>query len=205
MYKRQGLRIASGLFKKFVIADSLAQGMSLTAVNAAQATSTLGLWMLLYGYALRLYFDFAGYTDMAIGLGLLFGIRLPENFDRPYLKSNITTFWQSWHMTLSSWARFYVFTPLSRSLLRRKPRPSPTLIVLVAQIATMTTIGLWHGISWTFFIWGLWHGVGLFVHKQWSDRTRKWYRELAEKPWQKRAWTLFSWFCLLYTSPSPRD
>ena len=192
-----GLRIASGLFKKFVIADSLAQGMSLTAVNAAQATSTLGLWMLLYGYALRLYFDFAGYTDMAIGLGLLFGIRLPENFDRPYLKSNITTFWQSWHMTLSSWARFYVFTPLSRSLLRRKPRPSPTLIVLVAQIATMTTIGLWHGISWTFFIWGLWHGVGLFVHKQWSDRTRKWYRELAEKPWQKRAWTLFSWFVTL--------
>jgi len=189
-----GWRIALGLFKKFVIADSLALGMSLTAVNAAQATSTLGLWVLLYGYALRLYFDFAGYTDIAIGLGLLFGIRLPENFERPYLKTNITTFWQSWHMTLSNWARFYVFTPLSRSLLRRKPRPSPTLIVLVAQLATMITIGLWHGITWTFFIWGLWHGVGLFIHKQWSDRTRQWYRGLAEKPGQKRAWALFSWF-----------
>jgi len=189
-----GWRIALGLFKKFVIADSLAQGMSLTAVNAAQTTSTLALWVLLYGYALRIYFDFAGYTDIAIGLGLLFGIRLPENFNRPYLKTNITTFWQSWHMTLSNWARFYVFTPLSRALLRRKPRPSPTLIVFVAQLATMITIGLWHGITWTFFIWGVWHGVGLFLHKQWSDRTRKWYRGLADKPAQKRAWTLFSWF-----------
>lgn len=189
-----GYRIAIGLFKKFVIADSLAQGMALTAVNATQATSPGALWLLLYGYALRLYFDFAGYTDMAIGLGLLFGVRLPENFDRPYLKNNLTTFWQSWHMTLSHWARFYVFTPLSRALLRRKPRPSPILIVLVAQLATMITIGLWHGVTWTFLIWGLWHGLGLFVHKQWSDRTRLWYRTLAEKPGQKRAWTLFGWF-----------
>jgi len=192
-----GLRIATGLFKKLVIADSLAQGMSLTAVNATQVTSPLALWVLLYGYALRLYFDFAGYTDIAIGVGLLLGIRLPENFNRPYLKSNITSFWQSWHMTLSSWARFYVFTPLSRSLLRRKPRPSPTLIVFIAQIATMTTIGLWHGVTWTFFIWGLWHGIGLFIHKQWSDRTRVWYRGLTEKPGQKRAWTLFGWFVTL--------
>ncbi|MBK8989156.1 MAG: MBOAT family protein [Chloroflexi bacterium] len=189
-----GLRIAAGLFKKLVIADSLAQGMSLTAVNATQVTSPLALWALLYGYALRLYFDFAGYTDIAIGVGLLLGIRLPENFNRPYLQTNITTFWQSWHMTLSSWARFYVFTPLSRTLLRRKPRPSPTLIVFIAQIATMTTIGLWHGLTWTFLIWGLWHGVGLFIHKQWSDRTRRWYRALEGKPGQKRAWALFGWF-----------
>jgi alginate O-acetyltransferase complex protein AlgI len=189
-----GYRIASGLFKKFVIADSLAQGMALTAVNATQATSPGALWLLLYGYSLRLYFDFAGYTDVAIGLGLLFGVRLPENFDRPYSKNNITAFWQSWHITLSNWARFYVFTPLSRTLLRRKPRPSPILIVLIAQLATMITIGLWHGITWPFLIWGLWHGLGLFVHKQWSDRTRPWYRALADKPTQKRAWTLVGWF-----------
>jgi len=189
-----GYRIAIGLFKKFVIADLLAQGMSLTVSNADQATSPLALWILLYGYSLRLFFDFAGYTDIAIGLGILFGIRLPENFNRPYLKTNITAFWQNWHATLSNWARFYVFTPLSRTLLRRKPRPSTTLIVFVSQTATMLTIGLWHGVSWNYFIWGLWHGTALFAHKQWSDRTRKWYRGLNDKPTQKRAWTFFSWF-----------
>lgn len=189
-----GQRIAIGLFKKFVIADTLAMGMALDPVNALQATSTAALWVLLYGYALRLYFDFAGYSDIAIGIGILFGIRLPENFDRPYLKTNITQFWQSWHKTLSDWARFYVFSPLSRALLRRKPRPSPTLIVLASQLATMIVIGLWHGVTVNFFIWGVWHGIALFVHKQWSDRTRKWYRGLDEKPLQKRAWTLLAWF-----------
>ncbi len=189
-----GQRIFIGMFKKFVIADALAQGMSLTPVNANQATSTAGLWVLLYGYAFRLFFDFSGYTDIAIGLGILFGIKLPENFDRPYLKTSITKFWQSWHITLSNWVRFYVFSPLSRALLRRKPRPSPTLIVFVSQLTTMIVIGLWHGITWNFFIWGVWHGMALFVHKQWSDRTRKWYRELQKKTWQKRAWTIFSWF-----------
>ena len=189
-----GTRIVIGMGKKFILADGLAQGLSLTPLNAMQATSTAGLWVLLYGYALRLYFDFSGYTDIAIGLGQLFGIRLPENFNRPYLQSNITRFWQSWHITLSDWVRFYVFSPLSRALLRRQPRPSSTLIVLISQLATMIIIGLWHGISWTFLIWGLWHGLGLFAHKQWSDRTRKWVRGLKEKPGQLRAWTLLSWF-----------
>jgi D-alanyl-lipoteichoic acid acyltransferase DltB (MBOAT superfamily) len=185
-----GARIAAGLFKKFVIADSLAL-LALNPTNAAQAVSVPGLWLLLYGYALRLFFDFSGYSDIAIGVGILFGVRLPENFNRPYLKTNITTFWQSWHMTLSNWARFYVFTPLSRSLLSRKPKPSPALVVLAGHLATMTVIGLWHGISANFVIWGLWHGVGLFVHKQWSDRTRAWYREKGK---QSRAWTLLTWF-----------
>jgi alginate O-acetyltransferase complex protein AlgI len=187
-------RIFIGMFKKFVIADTLAQGMSLTAENAVQAESTLGLWLLLYGYALRLYFDFAGYSDIAIGIGILFGIKLPENFDRPYLKSNITAFWQSWHITLSNWVRFYVFTPLSRWLLRRTWRPSSTIIVFVAQVTTMVVMGLWHGVTWNFFIWGLWHGLGLFVHKQWSDRTRMWYRELSQSPGRKRTWTTLTCF-----------
>ncbi|HUM70872.1 MAG TPA: MBOAT family O-acyltransferase, partial [Chloroflexota bacterium] len=187
-------RILTGLFKKFVIADTLALGMSLTAVNAEQATSTFWLWVLLYGYALRLYFDFGGYTDIAIGIGILFGVKLPENFRRPYLATNITAFWQRWHISLSDWARFYIFTPLSRSLLRRKRRPSNTLILFTAHLTTMTVIGLWHGITPNFFIWGLWQGVALFAHKQWSDRTRKWYRGLAEKRWQKRGWTAVTWF-----------
>jgi len=187
-------RIGIGVFKKFVIADSLAMGVALTPTNAAQTHSALALWILLYGYALRLYFDFGGYSDIAIGIGILLGIRLPENFNRPYLRQNITVFWQSWHATLSAWARSYIFSPLSRWLLSRKPKPSSTLIVLATQTATMIVIGMWHGITLNFLIWGIWHGIGLFVHKQWTDRTRKWYRGLNEKPAQKRAWTLVGWF-----------
>jgi alginate O-acetyltransferase complex protein AlgI len=186
-------RIAVGALKKFVIADTLALGLALNPTNAAQAESTLWLWVLLYGYALQLFFDFSGYTDIAIGIGVLFGVKLPENFKRPYFKTDITSFWQSWHVTLSDWARFYVFSPLSRSLLRRKPKPSPTLIVLSAQVATMVTIGLWHGVTWNFLLWGLWHGVGLFVHKQWTDRTRKWYRQLKDRTVSFRAWKTLAW------------
>jgi alginate O-acetyltransferase complex protein AlgI len=208
-----GWRILTGLLKKFVIADSLALGLTLTSDNALQVESIGGLWLLLYGYALRLFFDFSGYTDIAIGLGILFGVRMPENFRRPYLQTNITRFWQCWHITLSDWARFYVFTPLSRSLLRRKPRPSPTLIVLTAQLATMAVIGLWHGVAGNFLIWGLWHGLGLFVHKQWSDRSRQWYRRLQGRRWAPKVWTAVTWlitfhFVVLgwvwFLLPSPR-
>jgi alginate O-acetyltransferase complex protein AlgI len=111
-------RISMGLFKKFVVADGLAY-FSLNTTNLAQANSAGAVWIMLYSYAIRLYFDFSGYSDIAIGIGMLFGIQLPENFDRPYLKNNITTFWQSWHMTLSYWVRSYVYSPLSRNILRR--------------------------------------------------------------------------------------
>lgn len=186
-------RIGQGLFKKFVIADTLAQGLSLTPALAEGASSAGALWLLLLGYGLRLYFDFAGYSDIAIGLGILFGIRLPENFDRPYSRTNLTTFWKSWHMTLSNWARLYVFTPLSRELLRRKRRPSSTVIVLIAHLTTMIVIGLWHGITWTFLIWGVWHALGLWVHKLWSDRTRGWYRGLQQRPRPRRLWAAAGW------------
>lgn len=191
-------RIGEGLFKKFVIGDFLAQGLSLTPAMVDGASNTAALWALLFGYGLRLYFDFGGYSDIAIGLGILFGIRLPENFDRPYTRTNITTFWQSWHITLSSWARFYVFTPLSRAFLRRRKPDAPSLltpttIVLTSHLATMMVIGLWHGISWNFLIWGFWHAIGLFIHKLWSDRTRKWYRRLQERPWSRRLWAASGW------------
>lgn len=182
-------RISIGIFKKFVLADSLAL-FALNEVNALQVTSAGGTWLLLYAYALRLFLDFSGYTDIAIGLAWLFGIHLPENFDRPYLKNNITAFWQSWHMTLSQWVRFYVFSPLSRTLLRRNPKPSPLLVVFSAQLATMIVIGLWHGVTWNFLVWGGWHGLGLFVHKVWSDRTRGWYLDLKSRPRLLRLWTI---------------
>jgi len=185
----QGLtRISVGLFKKFIIADSLAL-FSLSLITAEQATSTGSVWLLLYVYAFRLYFDFSGYSDIAIGIGILFGIQLPENFNRPYLKNNIATFWQSWHMTLSSWVRSYVFSPLSRALLRRKPKPPTWLIMFICHMSTMIVIGLWHGVTWAFLIWGVWHGLGLWIHKLWTDRTRKWYIGLKNKPRTKQAWT----------------
>lgn len=191
-------RIAEGLFKKFVIADLLAQGLSLTPAIAVEAQNSAALWALLFGYGLRIYFDFGGYSDIAIGLGILFGIKLPENFSRPYWRTNITTFWQSWHITLSTWAKFYIFTPLSRGLLRRRNADGPTLlnpttIVLIGHMVTMAVIGLWHGITWNFLIWGCWHALALFAHKQWSDRTRKWYRQLQEKKWPRRGWAAAGW------------
>ncbi|MEP7289829.1 MAG: MBOAT family O-acyltransferase, partial [Chloroflexota bacterium] len=188
-------RILIGTFKKFVIADSLAL-FALNATKATQAESGGGLWILLYAYAFRIFFDFSGYSDIAIGLGRLFGINLPENFDRPYLKDNITAFWQSWHMTLSNWARSYVFTPLSRALMSRPQKPSTTVVVLVTQVATMVAIGLWHGITLNFVIWGIWHGIGLWVHKLYTDRTRVFYQNLNERPQLRRA---ANWIGVLLT------
>jgi alginate O-acetyltransferase complex protein AlgI len=175
------MRIAVGIGKKFVIADSLAT-MALNATKAGQAESTLGLWVLLYAYTFQIYFDFSGYTDIAIGIGQLFGIKLPENFNQPYLKRNIALFWQSWHMTLSQWVRDYVFLPLTRFMLKRKRKPSQTLLALIGQVTTMLVIGLWHGVTWGFIAWGLWHGIGLFIHKVYSDRTRIYYLQLRERP-----------------------
>jgi len=179
-----GLRILIGIGKKFVIADSLAY-FALDAAHADQANSAGALWFMLYAYAFRLYFDFSGYSDIAIGIGQLYGIKLPENFNQPYLKRNITTFWQSWHITLSNWVRFYVFSPLSRSLIRRKY--SQARIVLIGQTATMIIIGLWHGVTGHFVIWGIWHALGLYIHKLYSDRTRQFYVDLRDRPRLSRA------------------
>jgi alginate O-acetyltransferase complex protein AlgI len=174
-------RIVIGIIKKFVIADSLAL-FALNAARVSEVQTSGGLWLMLYAYSFRLFLDFSGYSDIAIGIGILYGIKLPENFDRPYLKDNITAFWQSWHMTLSTWARNYVFTPLSRIMMGRPNKPSPVVVVLVTQVATMVAIGLWHGITLNFVLWGLWHGIGLWIHKLYTDRTRVFYQGLAERP-----------------------
>lgn len=163
-----GQRILWGVFKKFVLADSLAL-IALDPRNAVQVEGALWTWVLLYAYALRLYFDFSGYTDIALGLGRLMGFRLPENFDRPYLKSSLTAFWNSWHITLAQWFRAYYFNPLTRYL-RGSGREIPGwVIIFLGQVSTMLLIGLWHGISWNFAVWGLWHGLGLFINNRWSS------------------------------------
>lgn len=176
-----GQRILIGVFKKFAIADSLAL-ISLSPVNATQTTSTFWMWILLLAYSLRIYFDFSGYTDIAIGIGRLAGFHLPENFDRPYLRPNLTAFWNSWHMTLAGWFRAYVFNPMTRSL-RTRARAWPVwAIILAGQTTTMALIGLWHGITPNFLIWGLWHALGLFIHNRWSDWSRCYMGALETRP-----------------------
>ncbi len=182
-------RLVMGIFKKFVLADTLAL-FALNGVNAAQTTSTPWMWVLLYAYAGRIYLDFSGYTDIALGLGRLMGFKLPENFDRPYLKPNLTVFWNSWHMTLAQWFRAYFFNPLTRAL-RSRPLP-PWLIILIGQAGTMVLIGLWHGVTWNFAAWGVWHALGLFVHSRWADFARPRLAGLDARPNLKRVATAAS-------------
>ena len=163
--------ILIGAFKKFVIADFLAQ-LPLDLALYPGSTPAPYLWLALYGYGFLLYFDFSGYTDMALGAARLIGFHLPENFNAPYLKTNLARFWQSWHITLSFWARDYVFLPLARTLRMRLEWLPANGAALLCHLTTMLVIGLWHGFAWTFVAWGVWHGVGLFTVKLWGDRRR---------------------------------
>jgi alginate O-acetyltransferase complex protein AlgI len=180
-----GQRVVIGLFKKFVVADGLAL-VSLNAANAAQVNSSGFTWVLVYAYALQIYFDFAGYTDLAIGLGRLVGVTLPENFNAPYLKPNLTQFWNNWHMTLTQWFRAYWFNPLTRALRTFKLGGEKSLsagqVLFVTQISTMLLIGLWHGITWNFVLWGMWHGFGLLAQNRFTDWMKPRYAALAERP-----------------------
>ncbi len=176
-----GQRLALGLLKKFVIADGLAL-VALNAQNAAQIVQPGFAWLLLYAYALQIYFDFSGYTDLAIGVGRILGINLPENFNNPYLRPNLTLFWNNWHMTLTNWFRAYFFNPVTRAL-RSGPRPlNPILGLFLTQLATFVLIGLWHGMTWNFVLWGAWHGVGLFLQNRWSEWMRPRYEALESRP-----------------------
>jgi D-alanyl-lipoteichoic acid acyltransferase DltB (MBOAT superfamily) len=109
---------------------------------------------------------------MAIGLGRVLGVRVPENFAAPYLKPNLTMFWNSWHMTLTQWFRSYLFNPLTRALRANQSIPA-YVFILITQVITMVTIGLWHGISLNYVYWGLWHGIGLFIQNRWSYAFRQ--------------------------------
>ncbi|HUI88179.1 MAG TPA: MBOAT family O-acyltransferase [Anaerolineales bacterium] len=165
-----GTRLFVGLFKKFVVADLLAV-ISISDVLVSQVKGAGWMWIFLYAYSFRIYFDFSGYTDVAIGLGRLLGFRLPENFAAPYLKPNLTQFWNSWHMTLTQWFRSYFFNPLTRTLRSGTQLPI-WIMILLTQISTMILIGMWHGITWNFVLWGAWHGLGLFIHNRWGEFIR---------------------------------
>lgn len=149
-------RFVIGLAKKSLIADQLAR-ITVPFFGAAHPDFSFGItWLVLIAYTLQIYYDFSGYTDMAIGMGAMLGFKLPENFRRPYAALNLSDFWRRWHITLSSWFREYVFFPLEFSRKRVKRFRIQTDILIVFLLT-----GLWHGINPTFIIWGLWQGLVL--------------------------------------------
>jgi D-alanyl-lipoteichoic acid acyltransferase DltB (MBOAT superfamily) len=170
-----GLFIFSiGLFKKVVIADTFA----VWATQGFDVATTLNLfeaWATSLSYTFQLYFDFSGYTDMAIGLALLFNIRLPVNFNSPYKATNIQDFWRRWHMTLSRFMRDYLYIPLGGN---KKGK----FMTYNNLMATFVIGGLWHGAGWTFVFWGFLHGLALSIQKLWGN--------LGFKLWTWLAWLI---------------
>jgi alginate O-acetyltransferase complex protein AlgI len=186
-------RFALGLCKKVVIADSLAPLVDACFATPADQMTTATAWLGAIGYTLQLFFDFSGYSDMAIGLGRMLGFRLPENFARPYSSASITEFWRRWHMSLSRWFRDYVYIPLGGN--RHGTRSTYRNLWIVFVL-----VGFWHGANWTFLIWGLYHGTMLVI-----ERRRGWAVAAAQPEHRlaRRALTLlivvFGW--VLFRSP----
>lgn len=146
-----------GLFKKVVVADNLA--VFVDSVHANPSVVSPGdLWVSAYAFAFQIYYDFSGYSDMAIGLAHIFGFRFPDNFRRPYCARNVSEFWRRWHISLSSWLRDYLYIPLGGSR-------GGTIKTARNLMITMVLGGLWHGANWTFVAWGFLHGLFLGVHR----------------------------------------
>ncbi|AEF99602.1 MBOAT family O-acyltransferase [Methylomonas methanica] len=147
-----------GYFLKSVIADSLGEQTAWMAYPYFQRKSSLELLLMLYGYSAQIFADFAGYSLIAIGLAKLFGYRLPDNFNFPYLSSSISEFWRRWHISLSSWLRDYLYIPLGGN-------KKGVLRTYLNLMIVMCLGGLWHGAAWSFALWGLWHGLGLALER----------------------------------------
>ncbi|WP_138625961.1 MBOAT family O-acyltransferase [Aliarcobacter butzleri] len=157
-----GLFIFSiGLFKKVVIADTFAVWAN-AGFDTATTLNLIEAWATSLSYTFQLYFDFSGYTDMAIGISLMFNIKLPINFNSPYKALSIQDFWRRWHMTLSRFLKDYLYIPLGGN---RKGN----IRTYVNLITTFLLGGLWHGAGWTFIIWGLLHGIALAIHRFWQS------------------------------------
>ncbi|GAT65539.1 alginate O-acetyltransferase [Planomonospora sphaerica] len=151
-------RFALGLAKKVIVADSLAPVADAAFAHAGGPINTPTAWLGASAYTLQIYFDFSGYSDMAVGLGLMFGLRLPENFDRPYSAYSVTDFWRRWHTSLSRWFRDYVYIPLGGNRGGAAKTHRNLLVVFVL-------CGFWHGADWTFLVWGLYHGALLVAER----------------------------------------
>ncbi len=150
-----------GLLKKLAIADRMALYVD-PVFAEPRAYGTATIWLAMIAYALQIYCDFSGYTDMAIGAAHMLGYKLAQNFNIPYISLNVSEFWRRWHISLSSWLRDYLFIPLGGSR-GGNGRTYRNLLI------TMTLGGLWHGASWTFVVWGVLHGLLLIVHKMFQE------------------------------------
>jgi len=175
--------ILKGLFKKIFIGDYLAVNFIDRIFSNPAGFSGFENLMALYGYSLQVYVDFSGYTDIAIGVALLMGFRLPRNFNSPYKATNVGNFWKRWHISLSSWLKDYLYIPLGGN---RKGR----IMTDVNLMITMLLGGLWHGASWQFLIWGGINGLGLLVYKQWKKISP--YENINH--WAVRLWKIFITF-----------
>lgn len=164
----RGLYLLSfGLTKKVVLADSFAR-IADAGFGSAQNLSTLEAWICSLSYAFQLYFDFSGYSDMAVGAALMLGIDIPQNFNAPYTSTSITEFWQRWHISLSNFITNYLYTPILRSLGKATITTS-----VIAVLIAMAIAGLWHGPAWTFIIFGTLHGCALAANQIWKRRKLK--------------------------------
>jgi len=158
------LLLSIGLLKKVMIADTLAIWAT-QGFDGVGAITFIDAWIASICYSLQLYFDFSGYSDMAVGIALLFNIQLPTNFRSPYQAVNIINFWQSWHITLSRFITNYLYVPILKSFAKIDFKRS-----MIATLVAMLIAGLWHGADWRFIIFGLMHGIGLVVNHIWRKR-----------------------------------
>jgi alginate O-acetyltransferase complex protein AlgI len=169
-------RILFGLAKKMLIADRLAPYCAPVFAHP-EAHTWVHLWLGVYAYAMQIYFDFSAYSDIAIGSARLFGYTVQENFNYPYLRSNIAQFWRNWHMSLTSWIMDYLYVPLGGN--RRG-----TARVAWNRFISMTLCGLWHGASFHFAVWGMYHGIGLNIYRAYQAvRTRLGWRTSGNGHW----------------------
>lgn len=159
----KGLFIFSiGLFKKVVLADTFATWAT-PGFDIATSLTFFEAWATSLSYTFQIYFDFSGYTDMAIGAALIFNIKLPQNFNSPYVATNIVDYWKRWHITLTNFITTYVYTPLLRLF-----DQITFAKMMIAILGSFLISGLWHGASWTFVLWGLMHGLGIVVFHCWK-------------------------------------
>jgi len=182
-----GTRILTGLAKKFAVADLLSAWTNHLNARDIQLANRGALVLWLFAYSIKIYADFSGYSDIAIGSARLFGIRVPENFDWPYGRRNIQRFWASWHMSLTSWLTDYVFIPVARLRVGSwKPH------AYVAIVVTMVISGLWHGAGLHYIAWGLYHGLLLLTHRFWRD----WRGPASERLVPVFASRIFTYLCV---------
>ncbi|MCE5172758.1 MBOAT family protein [Paenibacillus profundus] len=182
-------RFIIGLAKKVLLANNIGLLWHTISSSNLDSMPALTAWLGIIAFAFQIYFDFSGYSDMAIGLGLMFGFRFNENFNQPYIAQSITDFWRRWHISLSSWFRDYVYIPLGGN---RRGLGIQLRNILIVWLLT----GIWHGASWNFLLWGLYFGVILIIEKWWGlkllNRLPRWVRHLYALLLILIGWVLFA-------------